>query len=413
MPDSVPQKHKMNVTALWRRYPPVVWVLTGIDFFVTCSFSVSFPFLALYLNQVRGVDMSLVGLLFLIGGLCAAATNMVGGMLSDRFGRRKLLLLVTVTGIFAYIGLALLVGFSVDLWIISLAYITARGILGTVNPTVGAIIADVAPKDKLTEIYAVVRIGGNIGFALAPGIGGYMLGILSYGWLLGFSAIACGGTALLVLLFLRESFTGNGGKVNLRSTLAVAKDRSFLIFSILCMLLFASMAQLGSTLSIFSVETLKLSTAEYGLLLTTNGVIVVLTQYPAAWLMSKFPINKGLMVGSLLYGFGYLTLGWVNHFNWAILAIVLITFGEVVFSPLSSVVVARAAPDDKRGRYMGFFGLSSTVGFSFAPLIGGILLDVFPRQPLFLWGTIALAGGIAAVGFYYWGRKPKTTKISV
>jgi len=357
--------------------------------------------------------MSFVGLLFLIGGLCAAATNVVGGMLSDRFGRRKLLLIVTFIGIFAYIGLALLVGYSVELWLICIAYIAARGILGTVNPTVGAIIADVAPKDKMTEAYALVRIGGNIGFALAPALGGYLVGILSYGWLLAFSAIACGGTAILVLFFLQESFTGSSDKVNLRSTITVAKDKSFLVFSILCLLLFASMAQLGSTLSVFSVDHLGFSTSEYGFLLTTNGIIVVLTQFPAAWLVNKMPINKGLMLGSLLYGFGYLTLGWVNHFDWAVISIVLVTFGEVVFSPLSSAVVAKAAPDDKRGRYMGFFGLSSTIGFSFAPLIGGILLDLFSDKPIFIWGIIALAGGIAALGFYFWGKKPNERKLPV
>lgn len=355
--------------------------------------------------------MSLVGLLFLIGGLCSAATNMVGGMLSDKFGRRKLLLIVTAIGILAYVGLALLVGFSVNLWLISAAYITSRGILGTINPTVGAIIADVAPRNKLTESYALVRIGGNIGFAVAPALGGYMMGIISYGWLLGFSAIACAGTALLVLLFLKESYTGNKEAVNLRSTLAVAKDRSFLAFCIICLLLFASMAQLGSTLSVFAVDRLAFSTSQYGFLLTTNGIIVVLTQFPAAWLTAKFPIHKGLMAGALLYGFGYLTLGWVNHFNWAVLSIVLVTFGEVIFSPLSSAVVARASPEEKRGRYMGFFGLSSTVGFSFAPLIGGVLLDVFPRQPIFIWGTIGLSGGIAALGFYYWGARWQTQRL--
>jgi MFS family permease len=396
-----PRKSRLDI---FRRYPRAIWVLTGIDFFVTASFSVSFPFLALYLHDQRGVSMSFVGLLFLIGGLCAAATNVVGGMLSDRFGRRKLLLLVTFVGIFAYIGLALLVGYSVELWLICVAYIAARGILGTVNPTVGAIIADVAPKDKMTEAYALVRIGGNIGFALAPALGGYLVGILSYGWLLAFSAIACGGTAILVLFYLQESFTGGSEKVDLRSTITVAKDKSFLIFSILCLLLFASMAQLGSTLSVFSVDHLGFSTSEYGFLLTTNGIIVVLTQFPAAWLINRMPINKGLMLGSLLYGFGYLTLGWVNHFDWAVVSIVLVTFGEVVFSPLSSAVVAKAAPDDKRGRYMGFFGLSSTIGFSFAPLIGGILLDLFSDKPIFIWGIIALAGGIAALGFYFWGK---------
>jgi MFS family permease len=113
---------------------------------------------------------------------------------------------------------------------------------------------------------------------------------------------------------------------------------------------------------------------------------------------------NGLILGSLLYVFGYLTLGWVASFNWVILTIVIITAGEVTFSPIASAVVAESAPSDKRGRYMGFFALSQTLGFSLSPLFGGVLLDIFPSEPRLLWGIIAAVGLIAAAGFYGWGK---------
>jgi MFS family permease len=378
--------------------------MMGVDTFVTAGFSVAMPFLALYLHNERGIPMSAVGVLFLVGGLCSAGTNMVGGMLSDRFGRRRLLLLISTVSILAYAWLAVMVGFSMPVWLICIAYVAARGIVGTVNPTVSAIVADLSPRERLPETFALVRIGGNVGFALAPALGGYLMGHISYGWLLGLSGVAYAITTLLVLLFLRESYHGSHEKIDFRSTIAVGQDRRFLVFSALCLLLFASMAQMGSTLSIFAVNRIGFSTAQYGLLLTTNGIVVVALQYFAARLSGRMSRYKGLALGSLFYAAGYLSLGWATNFNLAVGSLVIISLGEVTFAPLSSAVVAESAPEDKRGRYMGFFGLSSTLGFSVAPLLGGILLDIFPTQPPLLWGTIALGGVIAAIGFYRWGK---------
>jgi MFS family permease len=389
---------------VFQRFPSGVWLMMGLDTFVTMGFSIALPFLALYLHNVRLVPMSLVGTIFFAGGLCAAITNIIGGMLSDRFGRRRLLLIVSGASIFAYTALALLTGMSASIWSIALVYVAARGTIGTIQPTIAAIVADLSPKGRLTESYALVRVGGNVGFALGPAIGGYMMTFLSYGWLLSISAITCLVITVLIYFFLRESFVRSKERVDFRSTLVVAKDRHFLIFIIFGILLVLSMAHLGSTLSVFTVDRLGFSTAQYGLLLTTNGIMVVLCQYPVTYGVNKLTKANGLILGSLLYVCGYLTLGWVASFNWAILTIVIITAGEVTFSPIASSVVAESAPPDKRGRYMGFFALSQTLGFSLSPLFGGVLLDLFPSEPRLLWGIIASVGVIAAIGFYRWGK---------
>ena len=76
----------------------------------------------------------------------------------------------------------------------------------------------------------------------------------------------------------------------------------------------------------------------------------------------------------------------------------------------SLAVVGEIAPPAWRGRYMGFFGLSETLGMSAGPLVGGILLDSFPAEPYFIWGTIALIACIAAAGFYRWNISSQARK---
>jgi MFS family permease len=404
---TLPQRMNKNI---FQRFPSTVWLMAAVDTFVTIGFSIALPFLALYLHTERGLSMSVVGTLFLVSGLCTAMTNVLGGMLSDRLGRRRLFITITGVSIFAYAALSVLIGIYAPIWLIAVVYIAARSIIGTINPTVMAIIADISPRERLTEIYAFIRVGGNVGFALGPAMGGYLMTFLPYGWLLSISAFTCLIVALLVFFFLKESSVKSQDVVDFRSTIAVAKDHSFLVFVIFSLLLTLSVAHLGSTLSVFAVDRLSFTTAQYGLLLTINGIIVAVTQYPVAWGVNKMTRVNGLILGSMLYAIGYLTLGWVNSFGLAVISMVIITAGEVTFSPISSAVVAEMAPAEKRGRYMGFTALSQTIGFSLSPLFGGVLLDVFPTNQIALWGIIASVGIVAAVGFWWWGKMMKANR---
>jgi len=345
--------------------------------------------------------------MFLIGGLFSSVTQMAGGILSDRFGRRPILLGSTALGAFLFSGLAVLIQVSAPIWAIMLVYLAGRSVMVTIRPTSAAVIADISPGDRITETYGLLRVGGNVGFAAGPALGGYLMTFLPYSWLFWVAVIASSITFLLILLFLKESFHGTTERVGMRNTFEVAGDWIFLFFTMLSTFAFLAMGQLGSTFSVFAVDRIGLSTAQYGLLLTSNGLIVILFQYPIARVLNRLTVTKGLILGSLLYAFGYLSLGWITDFNWMFSAIAIITAGEMVFSPVTLSVVTELSSENWRGRYMGFFELGHTLGMSFGPLMGGFLLDTFPKEPLFIWGTIATAMFIAAVGFYLWGRRTR------
>jgi MFS family permease len=132
---------------------------------------------------------------------------------------------------------------------------------------------------------------------------------------------------------------------------------------------------------------------------------VIFFQYPVTRLIDLAPKYLIMALGSLLYGVGYLGMSWVGAYGLALGAIAMVTAGEITFTPTTYAVAGELAPEKRRGHYMGFFGLSETLGMSFGPLIGGILLDVFPTHA----GFIAL---IAVLGFLRWGRtryKPVVT----
>ena len=385
------------------RFEAGIWVITAIDLLYAAGFSICLPFLSLYLYLERGLSMTMVGMIILASGLCSAATQLAGGGLSDRFGRRPLLLGGAGIRVFLYSGMAVLIGFSAPIWAIVAIYIAGRLVGAIAEPATSAMVVDFSPKERLTEAYGVLRVGRNVGWAAGPAVGGYLATFLPYAWLFGAAVLASALAFCIILLFLRESFHGAAEQVNLRSIFSVATDRTFLMFTGLVLLAFLVVGQHVSTLSVFTVDRLGFSTAQYGLLLTANGLVVILFQYPVARWLSHLTKSLPLILGCWLYGLGYLSLGWVGSFTWAVVAIVIITAGEIIFFPTALSVVGKLSPQDQRGRYMGFFGLSGALGMSVGPLLGGVLLDAFPTDPRFIWGTIAFVAFVAAAGFHRWG----------
>jgi len=387
------------------RFEPQVWVIAAVQLVMATGFSICIPFLALYLHQDRGLSMTLVGLIILGAGLCSAITQAFGGALSDRFGRRPILIMASSVSIVLYSGLAVLIGISAPVWAIGIVYVAGRSVLTITRPVISAMVADFTPKEKLTEAYGILRIGANVGWAAGPALGGYLAAFLPYGWLFGIAAGACGVVFLIVLFFVHESSHWVSRSAGLRDVLPPADDRIFLAFIGLSVLLFIAMGQMASTLSIFAVDMVGFSTSQYGLLLTLNGLIVIFFQYPMTLALRRLAKFRALILGSLFYAVGYLSLGWITQFGWALGAMAIITTGEIIHAPITLSVIGELAPSDQRGRYMGLFGLSQTIGIAVGPLVGGLLLDAFPLNPELVWAPIASIALIAALGYYWWARR--------
>jgi MFS family permease len=398
-------KANNSLRNVFHRFGPELWLVTATQFFIAIGFSICIPFLSLHLYQDRGLSMTMVGTIILAAGLCSAASQALGGALSDRFGRRPILLIGALVSVFSFSGLAALIGISAPVWAIAAVYIASRSILTTTRPVISAMVADFTSKERLMEAYGILRIGANMGWAAGPALGGYLATFLPYGWLFGIAPLTCGIVFLIIFFFIRESSHGMSKGVGFRSMLTIANDRPFLIFVVINILLFIVMGQMVSTLSIFTVDMLGFPYAQFGLLLTLNGLIVIFFQYPMTLALRRVAKFRALILGSLLYMFGYLSLGWITQFGWALVAMAVITGGEIIHAPVSLSVIGELSPEDKRGRYMGLFGLSQTIGIAVGPLFGGVLIDAFPFNPELIWAPVALIAFIAAVVYYWWGRR--------
>jgi MFS family permease len=384
------------------RFKPGIWYLTIIGFINSAGFSLSLPYVALYLNQDRGISMTVVGLIILTTGLLSAVVQLVSGALCDRLGRRPLLIASMVTGTVLFGCMALLIEATAPVWAIIMVYTGVRGAIMMANPAIQSMIVDQCPKERLMEANGLVRIGGNLGWAMGPALGGFLLASLHYSWLFGVATLMRGIALFFALLTVKESFVGCREHLTFRSVFRAGQDRSFLRFTLLCLLLFLALGQMSTTLSVYTVERAGFSDAMYGSLLTLNGLMVVALQYPVTRALQRVTKKTALMLGSFLYAVGYFSMSLVGPYPVALAAMAVVTLGEITIAPTTLSVVGEMSPATWRGRYMGFFGLSETIGVSTGPLIGGILLDGFPNGRASIWGVIAGVALLAAIGFALW-----------
>jgi predicted MFS family arabinose efflux permease len=397
---------------IFDRYQPGIWLITIISFLNSFSTSFSFPFLALYLYEKREVSMSMIGLIMLVSGTAPAVGQLFAGALADKIGRRPLLIISILSGVVLYTGMAYTIGLNAPVIFIILMFLVVRTVLWMQRPVIAAVVMDLTPIDRLTETYGLQRIGGNLGWAAGPALGGFLAGSLSYGWLFGIAGLIGIINLILIIFFFQESFSRTSERLNIKSIFGAVKDKNLLIFSVLSLIICIVAGQMSSTLSVYTVSYSGLSKTQYGSLLTLNGLIIVIFQYPVTLMLKKMKMQLALVLGALFYGAGYFLFAWVGPYGLAVGAMTLVTSGEIMIAPLSSSIVGEMASPNWRGRYMAFYGLSDAMGMAIGPLIGGMLLDAFPGQPLLVWGPMLVLALASAIGFSRFRVKQTASKLN-
>ena len=104
-----------------------------------------------------------------------------------------------------------------------------------------------------------------------------------------------------------------------------------------------------------------------------------------------------MALGTLLSGLGFALFGFVQTYSLAVVAMVILTIGEMIRAPVSNALVAMFAPEDKRGRYMAAFGFSWGIPFAIGPLMAGRVLDTGHGN--WLWYACGILGILGTLCF--------------
>jgi MFS family permease len=178
----------------------------------------------------------------------------------------------------------------------------------------------------------------------------------------------------------------------------VLADKAFVAFLVAAVLMGMVYIQMYNSLSVYLRDNHGIQPQGYGVLLTSSAITVIGFQFWTMRVIKMQPQFLMMAVGTVFYLIGFGMFGVVSAYWLFVLAVVIITVGEMIVMPTSQTLAAGFARTHMRGRYMAVFGLSVSVPAALGPLAAGIVLDNYP--PHLLWYLSVLLCAISASGFY-------------
>jgi MFS family permease len=273
-----------------------------------------------------------------------------------------------------------------------------------------AMVADLTEPKRRVDAYSLLRMAGNLGFSIGPAIGGFITSAsyavafyLASGVQAFFAALVKFGTHETLPSRLQAAPVGARGS----GFGPVLRDRRFVAFCGIYTVATMPSSLMMMLLAVYGKENFGVPESQYGFIMTTNAIMVVLFQYAVTRASAPYRPLHVLALGALLYGAGTGSVALGRGFWGFWISMVILTLGELLLAPTGTAFAANLAPADMRGRYMGLYGLSWGVSMGIAPVIGGWLSDNV--APVAIWYAGLTMGLAAALGFVVLGRRSGPT----
>ncbi|WP_337165179.1 MFS transporter [Vibrio fluvialis] len=384
-----------------QRFNFSVWTVLAGTLFARTSFFMVWPFLIVFLYQDYGATAVEVGTMLASSAVVGAVTGLYSGYLSDKFGRKWVMVAGALAASVAYTG----IGMANQIWHFYVLIILAGLMRPMIEAPAKAVLGDNLSNLKDRELAMNIRYFLlNLGGAIGPLIG-ITLGLAHPQVLF----IATGITYLIYALWLLMAIERKGHHVkpdtsllpNFARTLRViSKDSIFVKMMIANFIMMFVYAQMESSIPQVIVRSSVSDAAQLvASLVLVNTLTIIIFQFPTLKWLEHVPLFVRTRIGMVLMmlaqvGFLFTPTDW--PYGWYIAGFIL-SMGEVIAFPTLNVQIDRMAPAHLRGSYFGAAALYS-LGFAIAPLVGGVVIESL--NPSWLFGVcIVLCLGMI---WLYW-----------
>ncbi len=390
-----------RLNKIYHEFPHLFWIVVTVSFIDGIGGTLLFPFFALYITQKFGVGMTQAGILLGLSALFGLIGSMVGGALTDKFGRKQLILFGLIFSAISTLGF----GF-VNKFALLFPLVIVVGLLSSVaQPAHQAMIADILPEKQRQEGFGILRVVGNLAWIIGPTIGGFLANINFFYLFVIDSIISCL-VAVIIYRVIPETKPEPHAHEKSESLLKtitgyrfVARDTAFMSFIVANILMMLVYQQMYGSLSVYLRDNHGINPQGYGFLMTTSAITVVLFQFWLTRLIKHRPPFLMMAFGTIFYVIGFVLFGIVTTYVLFALNIVIITIGEMIVVPTSQALVAGFAPEKMRGRYMAVAGLSWAIPSTIGPGAAGYILDNY--NPNLLWYIGGALCGLSVLAYYF------------
>ncbi|WP_243355400.1 MDR family MFS transporter [Bacillus litorisediminis] len=388
--------------------PRSIWLLViGMAVNITGS-SFLWPLNAIYIHEHLGKTLTVAGVVLLLNQAASVLGNLVGGTIFDKLGGYRSMLLGICISLFAALGLFFMHGWPHYVYLLIILGFGS----GIIVPAMYAMAGSVWPEGGRKSFNALY-VASNLGVAIGSALGGL---VAAYSFDLTFMANAI----LFTIFFLIAVFGYRTIHVSGEISTSVIKQAgqvknytkltALLILCIGYMLCWVGYVQWQSTIATYTQE-LSISLEQYSLLWTINGALIVLAQ-PLVSMAVKVmrSIKLQIIVGILIFIISFSVVGTADDYAGFLTAMVILTVGEMLVWPAVPTIAQSLAPKGREGLYQGIVNSTATCGRMLGPLFGGIMVDQFGMNALFI--ALGVLCIISIVTTLIYDRNLKKTDVS-
>ncbi len=402
---------------LYYAFPKTIWVLALAMVINTMGMSMLFPLNTLYIKNVLGGTIAAAGVILMIQQGFNILGNIVGGFSFDKIGPKRTILLgiiLSIVLVFTLIFVNSLSVYAVFLILLGLSN-------GLIFPSIYAMAGALWPEGG-RKTFNIIYVANNLGVAFGPIIGG-----LAFQFVPRLIFVTYTVTFFFFLFLIMYGFThDNWEKVRLSSensrSEAAPNGSSFKLryinFTPLMLLAFGILvawipySQWSVSIAVH-INDLGIPYSQYTLLWTINGLVIVLGQPLISFLTTKVlkSLRSQIYAGVVIYIISFLIL-YFDPFYYLgfVLAMFVITFGEMLAWPAVPTAAAELAPPDKQGLYQGIVSSAGAGGRMFGVLMAGLLFDVIGIYKMYLIMLMLLS--LALFIFTIYGRVSRKAVVS-
>lgn len=350
-----------------------VLVLSLTAFAIDTTFGAWWMILPLYLERL-GASVPEVGISCALIDMAWAISQLPGGLLSDRFGRKRMIIISTSTFTPFYISMLLLKD-----WASATAALTLSSLFaGLQNPSFSSMIAESSEDREVARAFGIYNSLMNLGWALGPLLGAIVIPILGFDAIFTSGAIVTAICLLLRSILLSEPSSSSGkSRVPVRGAV-IPIMTSILIFQ-------AANGMIYPLIPIYAERMMGFNLSEVQLMFFAAQLLTSLSSLVAGPLMARMGGPRGLLMSFLLSGAS--SMAWaLSRSGYAVILLSiyyssLFAFAEVAFSTLFSEVTTK----ERRATAFGAATVMSGLAHSAGSYLGGILWEVSdPLTPFLL-----------------------------
>jgi MFS family permease len=374
---------------------PTLFLIVFVDL---VGFGLVIPLLPFYALRFAASPQQ-VTVLLAVYSLMQLFTAPLWGRLSDRVGRRPVLMISMAASVLAYACIAN----ATALWMLFAARALAGACAGNIAAA-QAYIADVTKPEERARGMGLIGAAFGLGFIIGPALGGLLAGnnpasadVETPAWVAaGLSFLALCGVALLLPESLPPDRRGGGPSRGRFAAIVGVLDRPVLSRLILIFfLVILAFAGMESTFALWAIGQFGWGPRQVGYVFSYVGLLSAILQGGLIGRLARLCGEERLLVcGLAMIAFGLLVLPFANHLPALVGAVSALALGMGLMQPSLNSLISRRAGREEQGEVLGVSQSAGSLSRVLGPAAAGLLFAEFGRNAPFFWGAALVAAAL-------------------